>query len=96
MGAENRIEYRIVSRRLNGSVEPLHPGSQWEVMSNGFYAVEFGRDKTAIQIPKGSLLMQLKCGDPDRVRFSFARRRYWTFTTQFHSCYESRSKRGGT
>jgi hypothetical protein len=74
----------------------MHPGCQWEVMSDGFYAVEFGRGRTvaAIHIPKGSILMVLKSGDPERpgaVRFSLAGRKYWTFTAQFHSHCELKS-----
>ena len=74
----------------------MHPGSPWEVMSDGFYAVEFGRDKTAIQIPKGSLLMRLKSGDAERVRFSLDGRKYWAFATQFYSHCERMSNRTAT
>ncbi len=72
----------------------MHPGLQWKVMSDGFYAVEFGaKTATAKQILKGSILMVLKSGDPERVRFSLAGRKYWTFTAQFRSHCEPKSNR---
>jgi len=48
-------------------------------MSDGLYAVEFGRAEaaTAIHISEGTILLLLKSGDPERVRFSLAGRKYW-------------------
>ena len=71
----------------------MHRGSHWEVMSDGFYAVESGKGKRAEAIPKGSILLVLKSGDPERIRFSIARKRYWAFRTQFHSHCELISNR---
>jgi len=48
-------------------------------MADGLYAVEFGRAEAGncnTYFP-GTILLLLKSGDPERVRFSLAGRKYW-------------------
>ena len=70
----------------------MHRGPRWEVMSDGFYAVESETAK-AVAIPKGSILLMQKCADPERVRFSVSGKKYWAFRLQLDSHCELRSDR---